>query len=123
MSDGTIPERVRRLIHEKSMEGAAGHEREGSAVIFYVQDKGLYLIGGDGCVACLQDGGGVIGGQMQHEVKGCGRVLALDQVKADGPYFFPGGKFVGPDRGIFPFLRRIEIPVFPAVDGESIVGT
>lgn len=78
LSDGIIPEGVRRLIHEKSMERSAGHQHEGCAVIFDIKDKSTYLLRCHGSISCLQDGGYLFRYQMQHEAKGCGGAFSLN---------------------------------------------
>ena len=122
MFDGVIPERVRCLIHEKGVESGAGYEREGSAVIFDIEHKGLHLSGGDIGVTFFQNGGSVLGNQVQYELKGCGCALSFDQIKADRPDRLPCRKFIGPDFPVFPFLRGVELSVLADVYRESIVG-
>ena len=103
------------------MKGGAGHKRKTGAVIFYVQDKGFHLLRRNGALFLLQDGRLAIGIQMQHKMKGGGRMSALDQVKADRAYGFPSGKVVGADFFVFPFLRAVKRAVLPPVYGEGII--
>ncbi len=104
------------------MEGGAGDEREGSAVVFYVEHKSLHLIRHHGGIVLFQKGRRVFGDQVQHEMKCRRRALSLDQIKADGAYLFPLCKFIGARFPVLPFLGRVERPVFPPVYRERVVG-